>query len=127
MPDELTTKVRSLLHPALGDATEKLSGTKLHRDVIARIRAAFSDELGAEAASRLGMHMSDWIGDAAFLFALHLHPDEFDDAEVRTGVERFLGHAPSHIRAACGITGNYVWEDFPDDDPSTWEQDAEPS
>jgi hypothetical protein len=27
----------------------------------------------------------------------------------------FLVHAPNHIRAACGLTGQYVWENFPDD------------
>lgn len=73
-------------------------------------------DLGAEDAAKLGMHMSDWIGDAAFLFALHLFPDRFSDDEVRDGIGKFLGHAPNHIRAACGITGSYVWESFPDED-----------
>ena len=92
----------------------------MHPEVIQRIKRAHLD-LGAENASRLGMHMSDWVGDAAFLLVLHLFPEEFTDEEIRDGVGQFLCHAPNHIRAACEITGKHVSEDFPDDDISLWD------
>jgi hypothetical protein len=119
--DELTQKVQGLLRAVAGDLADRVSATTLHRVVIRRIKQAHVIDLGADDASRLGMHMSDWAGDGAFLLALHLFPDQFTDEEVRDGVARFLAHAPNHIRAACGITGSYVWEDFPDDDISSWD------
>jgi len=114
--DSLSFKVEDVLRGCIGDLVERLSGTSLHPAVIRRIAVAHSDDLGAEDAAKLGTHMSDWIGDAAFLFALHLFPDRFSDAEIRDGIDKFLCHAPNHIRAACGITGSYVWETFPDED-----------
>jgi hypothetical protein len=68
------------------------------------------------------MHLSDWNYDAAFIVALHLFPERFTDEDIEAGVGMFLCHAPNHIRAACLITGQYVWEDFPDSDPDVWEQ-----
>ena len=116
MTDALRKKVKQLLAAHLGVRHEGLAEDKLHPVVIDRIARAHAGDLGLAQATKLGMHMSDWVGDAAFVVALHLFPDQFSDEEIRDGVGLFLCHAPNHIRAACGITGNDVWEDFPDDD-----------
>lgn len=62
------------------------------------------------------MHMTDWNGDAAFIVALLLRPDQFTDQDIRDGIGLFLAHAPNHIREACRLTDTFVWEDFPYDD-----------
>ena len=116
MADSVRAKVEEIMQACLGDLAGRLSAVSLHPEVIGRIATAHADEFGSVEAEKLGMHMSDWIGDAAFLVALHLFPDRFSDNEIRDGVGGLLVHAPNHIRAACGITGDYVWETFPDDE-----------
>lgn len=74
------------------------------------------DEYDLLTAGNLGLHMADWNSDAAFVVALHLFPERFTPKEIRDGVGLFLCHAPNHIRAACGITGQYVWFDCPEPD-----------
>ncbi|MBK8097671.1 MAG: hypothetical protein IPK26_11225 [Planctomycetes bacterium] len=122
MSDPLREKVNRLMQSLAGERADRVAESTLHREVIQRIKRAHLD-LGAADASRLGLHMSDWVSDAAFVLALHLFPEEFSDAEIREGVGQFLCHAPNHIRAACRITGQYVWEDFPDDDTSLWDDE----
>jgi hypothetical protein len=56
--------------------------------------------------------------------ALHLFPERFTPEEIDAGLDLFLCHAPNHIREACRLTGQYVWENFPDDDEGTAASDA---
>jgi hypothetical protein len=77
------------------------------------IAAAFAEDYGDVIAADVGFHMADWNSDAAFIVAIHLFPERFTKEEIAAGVGMFLTHAPNHIRAACKITGYYVWEDFP--------------
>jgi len=83
------------------------------------IADAFTGEYDPLTAANIGLHMADWNSDAAFIVALHLFPERFTPDEVRAGIGLFLGHAPNHIREACRLTGEYVWENFPDDDESS--------
>jgi len=120
--DSVRQKVRDIFAELSPDRAEVLSGHRLAKNIIFRIKAVFSRDYGARKASALGMHMSDWNYDAAFIVALHLYPERFTDEEIEAGIGLFLTHAPNHIRAACQITKQYVWENFPDDDPDVWEK-----
>ncbi len=120
--DSLRQKVNDIFTELAPDRAVALSEDRLAKNIIFRIKAIVTREYGARKASTLGMHMSEWNADAAFIVALHLYPDRFTDKEIRTGIELFLAHAPNHIRAACQITGQYVWENFPESDPEEWEK-----
>lgn len=120
--DAVRTKVDGIFRELVGNRAETLRGDRVAKDVIFRLKAIFSHQYDPATASTLGMHMSDWNSDAAFIVALHLFPERFSDEEIEAGVGLFLCHAPNHIRAACGITGQYVWPDFPESDPDIWEQ-----
>jgi hypothetical protein len=119
--DSVRAKVQSIFSEIAGSRAEAVSGGGVAKDVISRIKSIFSDEYGPQTASTLGMHFSDWNYDAAFIVALHLFPERFTDDEIKAGIGMFLCHAPNHIRAACKITGQYVWEEFPESDPNMWE------
>ena len=115
--DSVQEKVLAIFRDVVGDRSDRLSGSQLSEAARTAIRAAFEPELGPQKAGDLALHMADWNWDAAFVVALHLFPERFSAEEVEAGVGLFLTHAPHHIRAACGITETYVWENFPDDGP----------
>jgi hypothetical protein len=113
--DSVGRKVSAIFSELVGDRANRLSGSVIAEPAMNTISSAFADEYG-EKAPDLGFHMADWNSDAAFIVAVHLFPERFTSEEIVAGVGMFLTHAPNHIRAACGITGNYVWTDFPDAD-----------
>ena len=78
-----------------------------------------------DGAHDIAFHMADWNSDAAFVVAVHLFPERFTPEEIAAGVGLFLVHAPNHIRAACGLTGQYVWENFPEDDEGCQSQPSD--
>jgi hypothetical protein len=119
--DSVSQKVQDIFSEIAGLRADRLAGDRVAKDIIARIKSVYSDQFGPAIASTLGMHLSDWNSNAAFIVALHLFPERFTDDEIKTGIGAFLGHAPNHIRAACGIAETYVWTDFPESDPSMWE------
>ena len=82
------------------------------------IASALADDFG-DKAEDIAFHMADWNSDAAFIVAVHLFPERFTKEEIAAGIGLFLAHAPNHIRAACGLSGQYVWENFPEDDEGT--------
>jgi hypothetical protein len=120
--DCFRAKVDSIFSELVDERAISVKSDHLAKNIILRIKKIFAEQYGANRASALGMHMSDWSADAAFIVALHLFPERFTDEEIEAGISIFLGHAPNHIRAACQITGAYVWVDFPDSDPDVWEQ-----
>jgi hypothetical protein len=114
--DSVRRKVSELFVELAGDRAKQLDGAVIARASIAALSAALEPDYGAVTAANVAMHLADWNSDAAFLVALHLFPERFTNEEIRAGVGLFLVHAPNHIREACRLTGQYVWEDFPDDD-----------
>ena len=104
--DSVCAKVQSIISEIAGGRAGALDGIDKH--VIGRIKSIFLEDYGPRVASTLGMHLSDWNYDAAFIVALHLFPERFTDEEIKAGIGMFLCHAPNHIRAACNITGQYV-------------------
>jgi hypothetical protein len=107
------TKVSAIFAELVGERARRLDGSVIAEPAMSTIAAACESEFGARAHD-LGFHMADWNSDAAFIVAVHLFPERFTPDEIAAGVGSFLVHAPNHIRAACGITGSYVWVDFPD-------------
>jgi hypothetical protein len=108
-------KVAELFAELVGDRSRRLDGAVIAEPAMSAIASALSGEYG-ERAEDIAFHLADWNSDAAFVVAVHLFPERFTPEEIAAGVGMFLTHAPNHIRAACGLTGTYVWENFPDDD-----------
>ena len=101
----------------VGERAKRLDGCVIAEPAMSTIASALAEEYG-EKAHDIAFHMADWNSDAAFMVAVHLFPERFTPKEIAAGVGLFLIHAPNHIRAACGLTGQYVWENFPDDNES---------
>ncbi len=115
----MEAKVHTIFSELVGDKAFSLSSTMLAKDTIQRIKSVYAEELGLRRASNLGMNMSDWHSDAAFVVALHLFPERFTALEIRAGVEMFLSHAPNHIVAACDLIG-IVITPVQEEDPELW-------
>ena len=104
-------KVSAIFVELAGERAKRLDGSSIAEPAMSAISAACAGAYG-DKANDLGFHMADWNSDAAFIVALHLFPERFTAEEVAAGVDSFLMHAPSHIREACRITGDYQWVDF---------------
>ena len=111
--DSVKRKASTIFAELVGDRARRLDGSVIAEPAMSTFAAVFAEEYG-DKAHDLGFHMADWNSDPAFIVAVHLFPERFTLEEIVAGVGLFLTHAPNHIRAACGITGNYVWTDFPD-------------
>jgi hypothetical protein len=114
MHDPLGKKVLGIFAELVGDRAKRLDGSTLAEPAMSAISRAFASDYERATADAIGLHMADWNSDAAFMVAVHLFPERFTEEEIRDGVGCFLIHAPNHIREACRITGQYVWENFPD-------------
>jgi hypothetical protein len=109
-------KVLAIFAELVGDRARRLDGSVPATPAMDAIAAALAGEYGPQKAHEIGFHMADWNSDAAFIVALHLFPERFTREEIEAGLGLFLVHAPNHIREACRLTGQYVWESFPDAD-----------
>jgi hypothetical protein len=114
--DSVRQKVSEIFRELAGDRSRELDGSKLSVRTRDTIAVALAQRYGDDIAAKLGLHMSDWNSDAAFVVALHLFPERFTFEEIEAGIGMFLIHSPNHIREACRLTSTYVWEDFPYDD-----------
>jgi len=115
--DTVRPKVAAIFAELVRERAKRLDGSVVPEPAMSAIASALAEEYG-EKARDIAFHMADWNWDAAFVVAVHLFPERFTPDEIAAGVGLFLVHAPNHIRAACGLTGQYVWESFPDDDES---------
>src|SRR5262245_42837710 len=113
--DSVREKVSSIFRELAGDRVQELDGSTLSVRTGDTIASALTEEYGDDTATKLGVHMSDWNEEAAFVVALHLFPERFTPEEITAGIGMFLIHAPNHIREACRLTGRNVWRDFPYD------------
>ena len=114
--DNLRKKAASLLTRA--SASRVARSLKEPDRTAAReaIRIAFDRAYGREAASNLAFHLVDWTGDAAFIMALCMFPEQFTGNEIREGVDLLLVHVPNHVAAAAKISGNQckdIWKEKP--------------
>jgi hypothetical protein len=117
--ESVTRKVHDLFARIVGERSRRLDGTVVPAVAMEAISGALAEHYGPERAQKVAFHMADWNGDAAFVVAVHLFPEEFTAGEIEAGIGLFMSHAPNHIRAACSLTGLYVWENFPEDDETT--------
>jgi hypothetical protein len=106
--------VAAIFAELVGDRAKRLDGSVIAEPAMSTIDSALAGEYG-EKAHDIAFHMADWNSDAAFVVAVHLFPERFTPDEIAAGIGLFLAHAPNHIRAACGLTGEYVWESFSED------------
>ena len=84
-----------------GDRVEQLRSNAYPTEIAARIEAAITETYGKERASEIAFHLCDWIGEAAWLVALHLYPERFSDEEIEDELTSMLNHAPHHLAAAA--------------------------
>lgn len=113
--ESVTLKVAAIFTELVGERAARLNGSVLAEPAMTIMGCALTEDYGGKAHD-IAFHLADWNSDAAFIVAIHLFPERFTPAEIAAGVGLFLAHAPNHIRAACGLTGQYVWESFPEDD-----------
>lgn len=113
--ESVDQKVQAIFAELVGDRAARLDGTRIAEPAMSNIGKALADDYEPEMAHNIAFHMADWNSDAAFIVAVHLSPERFTPEEIRAGIGLFLVHAPNHIRAACRLTGQYVWENFPDE------------
>ena len=113
--EAVSRKVATIFAELVGERAKRLDGSVIAEPAMSALERALVEEYG-EKAREIAFHMADWNSDAAFVVAVHLFSERFTPEEIAAGVGLFLVHAPNHIRAACGLTGQYVWENFPEDD-----------
>jgi hypothetical protein len=106
----LDEKVRSLLEQP-GAALDDIHPSKSAQEIIKRVEQAIASEYGKDAFD-IAFHLSDWSGDAAFLVALHLFPDQFSNEEIMEGILAVIVHAPNHMAAAGKLAGCPVEDVF---------------
>lgn len=104
-------KVDAIFESA-GDRRRMISSTKSATEIIERIAEVLTPELGEETAHEVAFHLSDWSADAAFLVALHLHPEMFDDEETLEGLISAIVHVPNHMAAAAQLAGHPIRDVF---------------
>lgn len=109
----------------VGDRAMRLDGSRIAEPAMSVMADALAGDYEPQMAQDIAFHMADWNSDAAFIVAVHLFPERFTAEEIRDGIGRFLVHAPNHIREACRLTGQYVWESFPGDDEVGGECEAD--
>jgi hypothetical protein len=127
MNDRIATvqqKVIYIFTEMAGERADRLDGSVISLAALDAATAALVEQHGIEKGADIAFHMTDWNSDAAFIVALHLFPERFTPEEIDAGFGMFLVHVPNHIREACRLTGQYVWESFPDDDEGTTTSDA---
>jgi hypothetical protein len=117
--DSVHRKVLAIFTELVGSRAERLDGSVIATPAMDAIAEALAGKYDPETAHNIGFHMADWNSDAAFLVALHLFPERFTREEIEAGLGQFRVHAPNHIREACRLTVQYVWESFPDADEGT--------
>jgi len=113
--DSVRDKVNAIFGELAGERVKRLDGSVMAEPAMSVMARALEEPYG-DRAKKVAFHVCDWNCDAAFVVAMHLFPERFTPEEIEAGVGLFLVHAPNHIRAACGLTGQYVWESFPEDD-----------
>jgi len=122
----LNKKVLEVFSASAGDRLERIDSGRYNKAGTRAIQAAMlkHGDFTEEEAHDIGFHLSDWMGDAAFLLAVYLYPEKFTKKEIDWGVRQVLVHAPHHIMAAATLHGKPLQDTFnlgvriePDDEP----------
>jgi hypothetical protein len=114
--DNLRKKAATLLTQASASRVARSLNAPDRTAAREAIRIALGRAYGRKAASNLAFHLVDWTGDAAFIMALCMFPEQFSGREIRDGVDLLLVHVPNHVAAAAKISGNQckdIWKEKP--------------
>jgi hypothetical protein len=101
--ERVRAKTEAIFREIAGDRAIRVDGSKSPEDVKDLVASALQRKYGEERARDLAFHVLDWNGDAAFLVALLLFPERFQEDEVEAGITGFLVHAPNHVPHALRI------------------------
>ncbi len=114
----LDEKVDAIFRELAGGERAKYVRSDVPSRCMLQIANAVSSQSGyaEEAGWDIGHHVGDWVGDAAFLVALHLFPERFTDEEIDEGVLGLLIHVPAHVVVAAKLAGYPVEEFLPHDE-----------
>jgi hypothetical protein len=110
--NSISEKVQSLFRDMVGDAASRLDGSHFPVEIRDRIANVLSKDFSEEISNDIAFHLVDWNGDAAFLVALHLWPEQFTDEEISKGLYQLFPHAPDHLAAAAKLFGQPVTNVF---------------
>lgn len=111
--DTFREKAKDIWQKLSPDKFQRIQDLSAQREMINRIAESLDIE-DPQIRRDVGFHMTDWVYDAAFLLALHLHPEEFSNEEIKAGINCFLVHVPAHVIAAAHQTDNSVDDVFAD-------------
>jgi hypothetical protein len=96
-----SAKTQAILVELAGERAARADGSRFPDDVYSVVTSALQSRYGKARSKLLAFHMLDWNSDAAFIVALLLYPDRFENDEIEAGIEMFLTHAaPNHIAPA---------------------------
>jgi hypothetical protein len=109
--EDVDVKVQSILRQFVGNRIERLRGDVSNNNTRDTFIAALTPRYGNDVAGEIAFHLADWNSDAAFILAMHLHPEQFTAEQIQQGVEGFLCHVPNHTAAAAKL-GGYPVEDI---------------
>jgi hypothetical protein len=111
-------KALAIFRELVSERASRLSASHYNHDAAATMARALSpapdDRSSPEdcIARDIAFHLTDWASDAAFIVALQLFPERFTAAEIESGVEGFLIHAPNHVAAAAVLSGHPIEDIF---------------
>ena len=109
--DSLESKVEEIFARAFEKGTDAPRSFANPAVLQAQIAQMLEPEFG-EDSNEIAFHLSDWVGDAAFLTLLSMRPESLTDAEKKAGLRQFLIHAPNHLAAAAKLSGNAIQDIF---------------
>lgn len=108
----LHDKVLTIFRAWAGSRADRLSACEPAGDARTALEQALLAAGQGDHAGDIAFHVTDWAWDAAFLVAVHLHPEEFTPDELAAGLGSVLSHAPNHLAAAAHLSGRPVSDMF---------------
>ena len=110
--DSFRAKVATLFIELVGDRAEQLRADRFSNTICDVITDALIDENCSEKQllhkDQIAINLTDWVGDAAFLVALHLYPERFTREEIQAGIDQLLIHVPDHLNEAARLANSDV-------------------
>ncbi|MCG8333930.1 MAG: hypothetical protein MJE63_05400 [Proteobacteria bacterium] len=99
-------KVVEIFREIVGEKAKNLSGSFFPAYANTKITNALASEfpnLNPEEYTKLdsiGMNLTCWQRDAAFIVALVLFPEKFTDKDIQEEIRSLLIHMPDHLKNA---------------------------
>jgi hypothetical protein len=103
--------VFNLFQELVGERAGRLRGIS-NKETRLVIAEALEKEFPEKTAKDIAFHLADWNSEAAFIVAMHLFPERFTKEQIRSGVGKFIVHAPNHVAAAAKLADQPVEDIF---------------